>query len=112
MHRSFIPFLLASIGYSIVLLATSLPLFEWQINDVVADYPPVFEVQLSPYRVTTRLGEDLDVRLLRGKVYVSKDGNNCRYGDVNIVFKRSQSDEKLGQTSLFFTKEGITRLEM
>ncbi len=100
MHRSFLPFLLVSLGYAIALLATTMPLFEWQISEVVTDFPSTYEVHVHPSPWTARLGDSLDhgLYITFGQLYVSKDGENCRY-NMNIVVKRSWIERTLEQLS-------------
>ncbi|MFN8403587.1 MAG: hypothetical protein U0V48_08515 [Anaerolineales bacterium] len=57
MFRSFIPFFLACLGFAIIGLARDMPLFEWQISQIVADIPPDFHFKPSPWK--TRLGESV-----------------------------------------------------
>ena len=57
MLRSIIPFFLACLGFAIIGFARDLPLFEWQISQIVADIPPDFYVKPSPWK--TRLGESV-----------------------------------------------------
>ncbi len=57
MLRSIIPFVLACFGITLVALARDMPLFDWEISKIVADLPPNFHVQPSPW--TTRLGESV-----------------------------------------------------
>jgi hypothetical protein len=111
MHRNLLPFILASLGYVIFLLATSVPLFEWQISEIVTDFPPTYKVNISPYPLTTRLGTSLDNGLYVGRVYVSKDGRICRYKDLSFVATRSQNDEALEQVSLNINEKYIPWLE-
>ncbi len=78
MHRSLLPFTLASLGHVIVLLAIYIPLFEWQISGIVTDFPPTYDVHISSHPLTTILGEALSTDSYLGKVYVSKDEAICR----------------------------------
>ncbi len=102
MHRNLLLAILASIGSIIAVLATALPLFEWQITGSTADFPPAYEIRIQPSPWVARLGDSLDHGLYVsfGKVYVLKDGRDCRHQDVNIVIKRSQTDETLETVAL------------
>jgi hypothetical protein len=97
MHRSLLPFILASLGHVIVLLATSSarPLFEWQINDISTNFPAAYEIHVSPHLLTTSIGASLNDISYRGKVYVSKDGEVCRSEDLKFDARRSESNESL-----------------
>ena len=69
MHRSIIPFIMACLGITLVALARDMPLFDWEISKVVADFPPNFYVKQSPW--TTRLGESvLDDSLDNGAYFL------------------------------------------
>ncbi len=104
MHRSLLPFTLASLGHVIVLLAIYIPLFEWQISGIVTDFPPTYDVHISSHPLTTILGEALSTDSYLGKVYVSKDEAICRYEDANFVVRRSENDQALEQISLNVNK--------
>ena len=111
MQRTLLPFILASLGYVMALLATSMPLFEWQISEIVTDFPPTYNVNISRFPLTTRLGTFLDNASYVGKVYVSKDGRICRYKDLSFVATRLQNDEALEQVSLNVNEKYIPWLE-
>jgi hypothetical protein len=97
MHRNFIPFLLAVFGYAIILLSigSARPLFEWQIKDINSDFPSPYEVHVSPYLLTTSIGDFVNSGSYHGKVYVVKDGEVCRSEDVNFEARRSQNHKTL-----------------
>jgi hypothetical protein len=81
MFRSFIPFILASLGFTMISWATKMPLFEWQFSKIVTDFSSACDGSL-PSQWTTRFGESLDVR---NKPSLSKD--------LNIIVSRSSTDE-------------------
>lgn len=104
MLRSFLPFILASLGFTLVAVATSLPLFEWQISEIVADFPP--EVQINPSPWKTRLGESLDDDRYIGfyQIYLVKGNQTYRVEDLSSIVRRSQNDEALEQVALDFNQ--------
>ena len=110
MRQSVIPSILASLGYVIVLFAMSLPLLEWHITEILTDYPTSYEVHFPSRFVSTKLGESLDVGSVRTEMYISMDVNFCRYGDTNIIIRRS-NDDKATEEKLLKFKEIVMRLE-
>ena len=105
--RSLLPSILASLGFFIILLATSIPLFEWQTDEIVTDFPSDYEVHVVPSPWVTRLGDSLDDSnfISLGKVYVSRDGQSCNHEDLNFMVRRSENDEALEHISLNFTEK-------
>lgn len=105
--RSTLPFILASLGFTLIALAINMPLFEWQISEVVTDLPP--EVHISP-SWTTRSGESFesDSYVLNQVVILLKNGNSCSPEQLTHVVRRSQNDERLEQIALD-VNQGITR---
>ncbi len=98
MYRSLFPFILASIGFAVVALVTSMPLFDWQISQFAADFPSTDEVVVSPSPWIARLGDSLDDgSYVFGKVSVSMDGKGCRKEGLNFVVRRSARDKSLDQ---------------
>jgi hypothetical protein len=97
MHRSLLPFLLASLAFTLVALAVTMPLFEWEISDVVTDFPPNYDVHVYPSPWRAYLGDSLDASLhsFPGGFRIRRDGEFCRTGDLNIAVVRSQNDETL-----------------
>ena len=59
MLRSFTPFLLASLGFILFVLALIMPLFEWQISETVVGASSSCNGKL-PSSLTTSIGESLD----------------------------------------------------
>jgi len=97
MRNSFLPFALASLGFTIILLSLAMPSFEWQISGIVTDFPPIYDVDLFP-PWTARFGESFDDDLyLYRQVSVLKDRRACYNEDINIVYRRSQKDDALEQ---------------
>ncbi len=107
MFRSLLPSILISLGSFIILLATSMPLFEWQINEIVTDFPETYEVHILPSPWTTRFGDSLNNSsyISLGNIYVSKNGSSCSHEDLNFVVRRSKNDEALERVSLKFTEK-------
>jgi len=76
-----------------------MPLFEWQISEIVTDLPPDVHISSSPW--ITRWGESLaDESYILDQVNVSSDGLPCQINRVNSIPKRSQNDEALERLSL------------
>ena len=105
--RCLLPNFLASFGFVMILLATKMPLFEWQISQVVTDFPSTYEVHILPSPWINRLGDSLNDSnyISLGKVYVSRDGTSCSHEDLSFVARRSQNDEVLERISLSFTRK-------
>lgn len=97
--RSILPFILASLGFTLIALAINMPLFEWQISEFVTDLPP--EVHISP-SWTTRSGESFesDSYVLNQVVMILKNGNSCSPKQLTHVVRRSRNDERLEQIAL------------
>jgi hypothetical protein len=88
MLRSFIPFVLASLGFTMILWADRSPLFNWQTSEIVADVSSVCDFDL-PTDLTTRLGESFEARKTDG---------------LKIVVIRSRTDDLLNRVSLVVDK--------
>jgi hypothetical protein len=88
MFRSFIPFLLAGLGFTLIIWATKLPLFDWQISEIVTDFSSACDGALPSYW-TTEFGEDLAVK-----------NKPSFLENLNIVVKRSWSDEIFDRIAL------------
>ena len=97
MRRSLLPSILLIVGYIAILLATILPLFEWQISHLSADFPSAYEVRVQPSPWIAKLGDSLaqGKNASFGNVYVSKGTSDCRYQDISFDVKRSQIDKTL-----------------
>ena len=107
MLRSLLPSILASLGFVIISLATSMTLFEWKISEIATDFPPTYQVHILPSPWTTRVGDSLDddLYISFGRVYVSTEGASCRSEDLNFIIRRSQKDEALERVALNFTEQ-------
>ncbi|HLO31551.1 MAG TPA: hypothetical protein VK249_20535 [Anaerolineales bacterium] len=76
-----------------------MPLFEWQISEVVTDFPPEVHINSSPW--TTKFGEALgDDTYIFWQVDVSKDGSTCSPESISSKVRRSRNDEVLEQVAL------------
>jgi hypothetical protein len=96
--RSFLPFLLASLGFAASLLVTEMPLFEWQISEIVTDLPSTSEDPILPSLWNAKFGQSLDDL---GKMFISEDEISvCLSEDLKFVVTRSQRDETLERVSL------------
>src|SRR5688500_10737205 len=95
MHRSLLPFLLASLGFTLAALVVTMPLFEWEISEIATDFPPNYDVHVYPSPWKAYLGDSLDASLhnLTGGFWIRRDGESCRTGDLNFTVIRSQNDE-------------------
>ena len=76
-----------------------MPIFEWQISEIVTDLPS--EVHVSP-SWTTKPGDSLkdDSYVLNQVVMILQNGNSCSPEQLTHVVKRSRSDERLEQITL------------
>lgn len=112
MLRSLQPFLLAILGFVMVLWATSLPLFEWQISEPSTDFPSTYEVHILPSPWVAKLGNSLDDSsyISLGKVYVSKDGRSCNHKNLDFIVRRLHNEETLERILLNFTRENSSWL--
>lgn len=97
MHRGLLPTIFICLGYTIILLATLMPILEWQVSDVTSDLPSTFEVRTQPSPWQTRLGDSLDhgIYVSIGKFHVFQNGKECSLKDTKYVVKRSPKDEAL-----------------
>lgn len=110
--RSLLPFILASLGFAIILSTTNMPLFEWQISGIVTDFPSTYDVNIEPSPWTAHLGDSLDDgSYIFSEVFVQKDGKTCSKEDLNFVVRRSQSDEALERVLNFNQKNTLWLFE-
>jgi hypothetical protein len=112
MHRSLLPLILASLGFLLIPFAVGLPLFEWQVSEIVTDFPSTYQVKISPSPWKATLGEALDDgSYILQEIRVIGEGAFCRKENLKFVVKRSQNDEivervfnaNLKNTSWLFT---------
>lgn len=98
--------MLAGLGFTMIALATNMPLFEWQISEIVTDLPSEVHINSS---WATKPGDSLeDESYVLNQVVMMKNGNSCSPKQLSHVVRRSQSDERLEQITLVLN-QGITR---
>lgn len=104
--KSIVPSILLSIGFVLIALANSLPLFEWHIGESTSDFPPAYDVHIAASPWKAQLGDSLDhgLYISFGKVYVSVDEEVCRYEDWTLFVKRSSVDKKSEQAALIINE--------
>ena len=97
MKRALLPIILVFLGSGLIMWASSMPLFEWQISSLNEDYPPGYEVYLVPSPWIIRLGETLDnIPYLSRKVFISIDQKACWIEEGHkITIERSTNDRQL-----------------
>lgn len=96
MRRSFLPYILAILGFATILWGMTRPLLEWQINDIATDYPQNYEVNVFPSPWTARFGDSFNDDLYVYKnVSVLVDRKHCYDEDINVVIGRVQKDKAL-----------------
>jgi hypothetical protein len=102
MQRALLPNVLASLGYILIVWALTLPLFEWEVNLVNADYPPNYQVHFTPSPWKAKLGESLDdSSYIFRKIFVSMDQQTCLNEEgLNIMGERSLNDKELELLSI------------
>jgi len=111
MKQTLLPSFLASLGYVMVLLAVSLPFFNWQVKETITDFPPSYEIQATAIPLTTRLGKPLGDGLFRGKIIITNDGIPCRYQNVNITVRQVEYNKSSDRIQEIFSEENIVKLE-
>jgi len=108
MLRSIIPFCLACLGFAIIGFGRDMPLFEWQISQIVADIPQDFHFKPSPW--TTRLGESVlgnssnDGSYFLWQIYTPMGDSSdvCSPSGSKLIAQRSRIAETLEHISLGF----------
>src|SRR5215208_6228737 len=88
MHRSMIPFLLVCFGFTVIMLARDMPLFDWGIGDVEDSIP---NSHVNPSVLTTRLGESVS--------------EVCNPVDTESIPRLSQNGELLERISANFSQK-------
>jgi hypothetical protein len=94
MFRGIIPFLLASLASTLFAWAINMPLFEWQVSEVITD--PPYEIRFNPSPWIAKFGDSLEDRSV---IFYQFDGSYC--GDsfspekLNSVVRRSWSEESV-----------------
>jgi hypothetical protein len=96
MHRSLLPLILASLGFFIIRFVINMPLLEWQVSEIVTDFPSTYEVDILPSPWTANLGDAFDDgSFILQKIRVIEDGSFCRKENLKFVVTRSQNDVTL-----------------
>jgi hypothetical protein len=104
MQRAFLPNVLASLGLILILLATVLPLFEWEI-EMNADFSSSYKVHSEPSPWTTKLGESLDdSSYIFKRVQVLVGEAICTNDEEFIGILRSQKEKSLESISVKIDK--------
>src|ERR671919_419558 len=94
MHRSLLPLILASLGFFIIRFVINMPLLEWQVSEIVTDFPSTYEVETHPSPWTANLGDSLDNgSYILQEIRVIGDGSFCRKENLNFIVTRSHNDE-------------------
>lgn len=96
MRRSFLPYILAILGSATILWAMTIPLFEWQITDIVSDFPTNYEIRIFPSPWQARFGDSINNDVyLHKNISVLVDRKDCYNDDISVVIERTQKDERL-----------------
>jgi hypothetical protein len=100
--RTIIPFILANLGITFIALAVYMPVFEWQISQVVTNFPSTYEVNIPPSPLRTGLGDSLDDKsFVFQRLRVSVDSQYCSAGNMNSVVDRSWNEAILERVLLW-----------
>ncbi len=92
MFRSFIPLLLASLGFILFGLVIDMPLFEWQISEITTQ--PPYEIRFNPSPWTAKLGDSLeDDSVIFYQFDISHCGDSFIPEKLKSVVRRSWSEE-------------------
>jgi hypothetical protein len=97
MKRSFIPFILAILGSTLIAWAINMPLFEWEVSEEIVTDPP-YEVRFNSSPWIAKFGDSLE----DGSVIFDQfDGSYCGNGfspeKLNSVVNRSWGEKTLEQ---------------
>lgn len=84
-----------------IVLATARPLFEWQISELVTDFPPTHQVYISPFPWKAQLVDSIeDGSFVFKKIFISRDNKSCLKEDLHLVVNRSPKDKFIEQVWL------------
>lgn len=73
-----------------------MPLFEWQVSEIVTDFPSTYRVEISSSPWRASIGESLEVgSYILQEIRVIGNGKYCREEGLKFVVKRSQNDQIL-----------------
>lgn len=103
--QSLFPFTLMSLGFALIALVLNMPLFEWQISDIVTDLPQ--EVHVNPTWIT-RLGDSFesgsynasDGSYIFYQILVPQNGISCSPEQLTAEVRRTRSNEMLERIAL------------
>jgi hypothetical protein len=88
--QTLLPFILATLGWFISLVAGNMPLFEWRVSNLVTDFPAGYEVHIAPSPWVTYFKDSLDKGVHNFQsISVQNDEKLC----LNVM--RSRLDEIL-----------------
>lgn len=94
MFRGIVPFLLAILGSTLFAWAINMPLFEWQVSEIVTDSP--YDVRFNPSPWIAKFGDSLEDGSV---IFYQFDGSYCGNSfspeNLNSVVRRSWSEETL-----------------
>lgn len=94
MHRSLLPFILASLGFILFAWAINMPLFEWQVSEIITN--PAHNIHFSPSPWIAKFGDSLEDGSV---IFYQFDGSYCGNSfspeKLNSVVKRSWSEEAI-----------------
>ena len=106
---SIVPFLLATFGSFMILLAGDMPLFEWKISRLVTDFPSTYEVRVDPSPWTAYFGDSLEDGLfIFRNVWVKREGQACSVRDLSIDVQRIKDYDTEGLLNL--SMDNLVRL--
>jgi hypothetical protein len=60
MRRSLLPLILSSLGFIMIRFVINMPLLDWQVSEIVTDFPPAYEVNIASSPWIASLGDALD----------------------------------------------------
>lgn len=104
MQRAFLPNILASLGLALILLATAMPVFEWDI-EMNADFSTTYKVHSEPSPWLTKLGESLDDRsYILKKVQVLVGEAICTNDQEFMAVQRLPNEKSLESISVAINK--------
>jgi hypothetical protein len=113
MFRSLLPFALAILGFALILSTINMPLFTWQISEIVTDFPATYDVRITPSPWTAHLGDSLDDgSFVFIKIYIQREKSPCREENLSFIVRRSQKDEALEQVLNFDQENTLWPLQL
>jgi hypothetical protein len=96
MYKSLLPIILASLGSTLISWAIGMPLFEWQVSEIITNLPSDIRFNASPW--IAKFGDSLeDDSVIFHQFDGSYCGNSFSPEQLNSVVKRSRSEKTLEQ---------------